>query len=122
MVPKIFFRPQQWTLGFYIAVAAALLAVNLFGPRGLLQWVLLEQKKGRLLAEEKNIQNEIQALESDLSEFDRSSHVKQRAIRDILGYLKVEEGSVELIVENEGNVRGPSLRKLDVKNDAGLLR
>jgi hypothetical protein len=103
-------HPSRWTWQFYLGVAVFLLLINLLGPRGLLQWVLLEQQYSRLLTEESTLKQEVVALNEEIDTFKNSRVAKERAIRDGLGYLRSEEGSVEFIDMSAPGVKSNTIQ------------
>lgn len=114
---KSLLHPREWTWTFYLATGLLLVSINLFGPRGLLQWVLVRQQLGRLVSEEEKLNAELIQLKNDLESFKRSRFVKERSIRNVLGYLKKNEGSVEFIEEDQFPNMGGTLSESVVEGE-----
>ncbi len=89
-------HPQFWTWRTYAWTAAILLALNLFGPKGFIPWVLMGQELSRLTLEKTRLEQEHDEIRYELARFRKSSVAKARAIRDELGYLKPDEISIEI--------------------------
>ena len=90
-------HPQYWTSKFYYGVAGVLLAINLFGPKGIIHWVLIRQESERLEATKTQIQSELARTKNEIQQFRKSDVARARAIREELGFLKPGEVSVELL-------------------------
>jgi|GEM_PF-1177515 len=103
-------HPHSWGPKVYLFTGLALLAVNLFGPNGGLRWLLLEQEIARTRHAQAKVQAELARTQRELELFDRSDTVRERKIRDVLGYLKADEVSVELV---DGSPNGPATSVLN---------
>ncbi len=88
---------KDWSLKFYLVTGAILLSINLFGPKGIVHWVLLDQEKNRISMAVKALDDDLRASQKEVMEFQKSDIAKERAIREHLGYLKNDEVSVEIL-------------------------
>ncbi len=88
-------HPENWTLKFYAWTLGLLLALNLFGPKGFIQWVIVKQEAVRLEAKQADLQRELQSIKAQTRRFEISDLAKLRAIREELGYLRDDEVSIE---------------------------
>jgi hypothetical protein len=89
--------PAHWGLKVYLVTAGVLAAVNLFGPNGVLRWMLLQQEIARTEGARAVVQDDLDRVRRELDSFQKSGVVQQRMVRDALGYLKSDETSVELL-------------------------
>lgn len=90
-------HPRDWGFRVYLATGFGLMAINLFGPNGGLRWLLLEQEIARTQRAQVKVRTELARVRRELDLFERSDAVRERKIRDVLGYLKADEVSVELV-------------------------
>ncbi len=88
--------PARWTWRLYLFTAIGLASINLFGPNGLIRWVLLEQERNRTSVIETDLASEAQRLEREIRSFRESRVEQERHIRDVLGWLKPGELSLEI--------------------------
>ncbi len=91
------FDPASWTPSFYLGTALVLLVLNFFGPRGLVGWILSYQDLERLEEKESKLSADILEVQKDIDLFKSSSAVRERALREELGYLQANELSVEFV-------------------------
>jgi hypothetical protein len=84
-------HPTRWKLSVYLWILGTLAAVNLFGPKGLLHWLLLRQERTRLDIKSEEVRIDLQSIETEMSHFSTSRTARERAIRAKLGYLKDDE-------------------------------
>lgn len=109
------FHPEQWTPKFYFWVVAILLALNLFSPKGIVQWVIVKQEGARLESRIGELQNELQVLKNQIRRFEASDRAKIHAIHEELGYLRDDELSLEFTEDNKPQ------EKLNTKTSAKPL-
>jgi hypothetical protein len=91
------FHPQYWTSKHYVITASLLLAINLFGPKGLVHWVLVNQESARLENEKTRLQDDIDRVKLEIKRFRSSDVAKARAIREQLGFIQPGELSLEIL-------------------------
>jgi hypothetical protein len=89
------FHPNSWGWKYYAAILGLLLALNLFGPKGIIHWVLVEQEVLRLESSKERLNRELSDLQAELNRFENSDIAKIRAIQEDLGYLTNDEISFE---------------------------
>lgn len=89
-------HPSQWIFAHYWGTALLLLIVNFFGPRGLVSLGLSFQDIDRLEARKEILNAEVGKIEKDIALFKQSSVVRQRILREELGFLKADELSIEM--------------------------
>lgn len=99
-------HPQTWGWRVYGFTALALAAINLFGPNGGLRWLLLEQEIARTRQAQEAVKTELSRVRRELELFESSEAVRERKVREVLGYLKPQEVSVELVEGARGPVSG----------------
>ena len=87
--------PHHWGSAFYAGVFLALLAINLFSPKGILHWILLKQETNRLQNKISAAEQELNRLNLEQKHFHSSDVAKLRAIREELGLLKSDEIAIE---------------------------
>jgi hypothetical protein len=90
-------HPTRWTPTVYFWILGSLAAVNLFGPKGLLHWLLLRQERTRLERRAQELNVELASIEKEMAHFSGSRSARERAIRAKLGYLKNDEFSIEIL-------------------------
>jgi cell division protein FtsB len=95
---------KQWTYRELFIFLGAFLIMNLFAPRGFVQWVLVQQDLRRVRNEMLETNERIHALEEEISYFKSSSQIKEQKLRE-LGYLKPGELSLEFVSPNRKNAQ-----------------
>lgn len=100
---KRLFKFEDWTYRELIVVVLGFTLVNLFAPRGFVQWVLVQQDIRRVNVERVQTSERIQVIEDELKSFQRSDIIKEQMLRE-LGYLKDDELSLEFVATNRKNV------------------
>ncbi len=85
---------------FYIGTGVFLVLLNFLGPRGIIQWVLVEQEIGRLQQKKAQVDAEVLGLKAELQQFKHSRIARERSIREELGYLKPGELSLEFVTQD----------------------
>ena len=78
--------------------------MNLFAPRGFVQWILLQQDLRRVRNEMTETQGRIAQLDEEIHNFQGSTLIKEQKLRE-LGYLKPGEISLEFVSPNRKNAR-----------------
>ena len=91
------FQPHNWDWKTYVGLGILLLSINLFGPRGLIHWMVVHQQSERLVSLNAESSEKIAALEKGISNFKKYDYEQQKAIREELGYLKKDEWSLEFL-------------------------
>jgi len=97
-------HPEFWTWRFFLISGLVLLAVNLFGPRGFIHWVLIRQEIARLNDQKNNLLSRIAESQNQMELFQKSDIAKFRAIREELGLLQKDELSVEFVEQAKTGV------------------
>ena len=97
------FRPENWKWSWIVGFLCFLLAVNLFGPKGILHYVLLNQQSSRYQDEIVVINQQTKELENKIYLINNSKDEQEMLIREKLGLLKEGEYRVDFIngPENE---------------------
>ncbi len=90
-------KPENWTWGWVFGILVFFLCLNLFGSKGLLHLVLLEQQNTRLLAEVAELQDKIAIARGEMDAFERDPSMQKRMLRSRMGYLKPDEFRIEFI-------------------------
>ena len=109
---KRFFNIEKWTYRELLVFIAAFLILNIFAPRGFVQWILIQQDIRRVKTEMKEAKERIGVLESEIRTFQTSDLIKEQKLRE-LGYLKTGEISLEFIDPSRKNATGGSRRQND---------
>jgi cell division protein FtsB len=93
---KRLFNIEKWTYRELLFFVGAFLVLNIFAPRGFVQWVLIQQDIRRVKNETKETKARLAALEEEIRTFQRSDLIKEQKLRE-LGYLKPGELSLEFV-------------------------
>ena len=111
---KRLFKFEEWTYRELIVVVLGFTVLNLFAPRGFVQWILVQQDIRRVNVERVQTSERIQVIEDELRSFQRSDIIKEQLLRE-LGYLKDDELSLEFVATTRKNVsRGEADQKNSV--------
>jgi uncharacterized protein YdcH (DUF465 family) len=92
-------KPENWSWQWIVGVLGFLLCLNLFGPKGLLHLVLLEQHHTRLLEDSRLLTEQIQNTETEIRIFEENAQKQKLILRDRMGYLRAHEYRVEFFSE-----------------------
>lgn len=109
---KRFFSIENWTYKELLIFIAAFLILNIFAPRGFVQWILIQQDIRRVKTEMSETKERIAQLEGEIRTFEGSGLIKEQKLRE-LGYLKSGEISLEFIDPSRKNASGGSRRQND---------
>jgi cell division protein FtsB len=91
------FKPENWSWAWVFGILAFFLCLNLFGPKGLLHLVLLEQQNARLRVEVKELEEQIAVTREEIEAFERDPSAQRRVLRSRMGYLKPGELRFEFV-------------------------
>lgn len=105
MKSESIWHSNYWRPRHFLMLALSLLLLNLFSPKGIVHWILLEQESERLDSKIQNLDKEIERVRAEISLFQKSDVARTRAIRNELGYLKSDEMSFEFVY------RGPEANR-----------
>lgn len=96
-------NPDNWSWSWIFGILGFLLCVNLFGPKGLLHLVLLQQQTHRLQNSILILQDEINQTQKEFDSFKTSRDYQQNILRDRMGYLRPHEFRVEFISQKSNH-------------------
>ncbi len=91
------FKPENWRWQWIVGFLCLLLAINLFGPKGILHWVLIEQQSNRYANEIDHINKESSELRKKIYLISHSKVEQEVMVREKLGLLKKNEYRVDFI-------------------------
>jgi len=95
------FKPENWSWSWIFGILAFLVCINLFGPKGLLHLVLLEQQDTRLRTEIAELREQLALTREEIQSFERDPATQRRVLRARMGYLKPEEFRFEFVSARE---------------------
>jgi len=90
-------KPENWNWTWILGILLFLLCINLFGPKGLLHLVLLEQQTTRLQDEIVLVEANIATTQKEIRAFENNPSFQQHVLRDRMGYLRSNEYRVEFV-------------------------
>jgi len=95
------FKPEHWSWSWVFGILAFFLCLNLFGPKGLLHFVLLKQQNTRLQTEISQIEEQLEITREEIQAFERDGDTQKRVLRSRMGYLKPEEYRFEFVTSKD---------------------
>ncbi|MEO5667208.1 MAG: septum formation initiator family protein [Bdellovibrionota bacterium] len=93
------FKPENLPWSWVFGILGFLLCLNLFGPKGLLHLVLLEQQDTRLKNEVVQLQEQIDVTREEINSFEHDPLTQKRVLRSRMGYLKPGEFRFEFVTK-----------------------
>ncbi|NCN41551.1 hypothetical protein GW916_09935 [bacterium] len=91
------FKPENWRWSWIAGLLCFLLAVNLFGPKGILHYVLLEQQSSHYQSDIDTIKRESLAIQEKIDRIQHSKMEQEVLVREKLGVLKKGEYRVDFV-------------------------
>lgn len=91
------FKPENWRWAWIAGLLCFLLAVNLFGPKGILHYVLLEQQSSHHQQDIDAIKEESLAIQEKIYRIQHSKMEQEVLVREKLGVLKKGEYRVDFV-------------------------